>query len=327
MLVNFNIKKSAFLEIKIKNKINQKLTLFFNLLNSKLTDRWIELVDQNNNKKNEIVFSYKRIFNENEIINMLSDFKKSISYINENYDRKLIENFDINDLKNNYHILNDLHEEFELYGERIVELKEKKIFSENLEDNFLLLNNLIHNFESIIRSNNESCSCLIDFKPYNLFCDLKDEDYFLFTPEITWGTLYLGYNTLGKNWFNALLDNDIDILKRKKIVSQEKFAAECYLNFMNNKIPSYYNNYNFYNWWIKNSISDFYNPNMTIKDFAFGYIPLGFLSSYEIENKRFFLSDNFDKEKWNMEVWSNFEEICEFKITKTDCFISQKILK
>lgn len=319
MLNNFFIEKRLHLEVKISNDTNETLTLYYYLIKSNLMNRWIDLIDRNNETKNKIVYNYKKKFNQIEIDSMIKEFKKTIFIINSMYDRDLEMVKDFDHIKNDKNLLNNLHEEFEIYGERFEELSQKKYINEKLNDSFLLLNNLIHTFEVILRDN-ENFSCLINFKPFDLFSPLHDEDFFLFSTQMLWGSIYLGYNMLGKNWFNTMLDNDVEVFKRKKIVSQSKFAAECYLNFVNNdNMPSYYNNYNFYNWWNKNSIGDYYEANMTIKDLAFGYIPLGFIYSFKINNEEnILITNSTDKDKWNNEVWNKFSKVTELKIIKNN---------
>jgi hypothetical protein len=46
-----------------------------------------------------------------------------------------------------------------------------------------------------------------------------------------WGKLYLGYNTLGKDWLNVFKDNDIEVIERDMVKPQRRFAAETWLNF------------------------------------------------------------------------------------------------
>ena len=54
----------------------------------------------------------------------------------------------------------------------------------------------------------------------------------LFNPTLDWGWLYLGYNTLGKNWMSVSFDDDVDAVERNQIRPQRRFAAELFMNFV-----------------------------------------------------------------------------------------------
>lgn len=308
------------LSIKAKNKKNNILTLNFHLINTNFTQRWSNLVSKNLQLDHKLVYDYTKIFSEEEIDIYFLELKNLIISINKSYDRKLKEVDTLEDLKNNFHVLNELHEEFEIYGDRCENREiNNLLYNLQLDKDFLRLNNLIHRFETIFRSFNTSCTCLMNFKPTIIHENLKDEDYFLFSQHLEWGVLYLGYDTLGKNWYNSALDDDPGVVLRKKIIPQKRFAAESFLCFNIDKRLSFYNNIVFYNWWKKNNFSKEYDPNLTLKEFAFGYIPLAVLTSYQInknEKINFFPMDLTSNEKfeWNKTVWSDFDEIIKFEI-------------
>jgi len=321
--------ESAKLLIKIKSKKNNNiLTLNFNLINNSLVNRWVNLIDRNLYLNNTLSFDYTKMLSNEEIKKYFLELKRVISNINFYYDKKLKEVDFLEDLKDNFQILNYLHEEFEVYGERC---ENREIpYNAELDKNFLRLNNLIHRFETLFRSFNTSCTCLINFRPSDIHENLKDEDYFLFSQYLEWGVLYLGYDTLGKNWYNSAIDEDSDVVLRKKIVPQKRFAAESFLCFNVDRRFSFYNNIHFHNWWIKNDFSKEYNPNLTLKEFAFGYAPLATLISYRInkeEKIKFFPMDltDGDKFEWSKKIWSDFDEIIKFEIVRPSFYLNSKI--
>lgn len=198
-----------------------------------------------------------------------------------------------------------------------------------LHEAFLKLNEQIHNFEAVFRTWNNTdksiCTCLIDFMPDKplenivpsdyLHEKLNPEDFILFTPEHQWGWLYLGYNTLGKHWSSACHDNDVEVVKRNQIRPQQRFAAEMYMNF---RPGSFYNSrISLHKWWTTNDFSKFVDPELRLRDLAFGFIPVGQLQGYALNKDMIIDSKTItDQESWNLNVWSKFNSIKSAKVIK-----------
>ena len=341
-------KKNKTLKVTVENsKTQDNLELFYAIVDMDIADRWSRLIDENNSRNNLIKFNYRKILNEVEIEENFQEFKQNIEYINAHYDRHLTEIVSVEDLRNNAHVLNDLHEEFEVYGDRLEHLISEGYFdkpSEHPEYNpvwpgdihdkithaaFLRLNEQIHNFEAVYRTWNKEtksiCTCLFDFLPKGdpndivpedyLHEPLEPEDYFLFTSEHKWGWLYLGYNTLGKHWSSACHDDDTEVVIRGQIRPQARFAAESYMNFRPDS--DYSTRIDLYNWWRKNNFSEKINPRMRLEDLALGFIPVARLHSYKIkEGEIIHLPELSEKEKieWNINVWSAFNSIKKAEI-------------
>lgn len=319
-------KKNSSLIVKIKStKHNDTLDLFFNLLNVDIVDRWIEIINKNNELKKDLYFNYVKKLNDEEIKKHFNDFNKNINYINDNYDKKLINQINFEKVKNDLNILNLLHEDFQDYNYRLDNLEHeeennKKMLSEkHLMENFNKLNINIHNTESLI--NNDENFCLIRFLD-NQNEDLKEKDYFLFSDILIWGTVYLGYNTIGKNFVDCFKDNDINLVKQKKVRPQRTFSSEIYINFndhQSNKNPNDIK-LEFYKWWIDNKLSQYYS-DISVKDFTFGLIPIGFLHAYIINKKYYMINDKLDKKDWNQKIWRSFDTIVCYEIKKNNPFL------
>jgi len=328
-------KQDKFLVIQAGNTTNDVLELRYNLLDTDVCDRWIGLINENNNRNNSLRYNYRKILSDSEIDQRFQNFKDNINFINRNYDRKLKDIVSLEYLKNNQDILNDLHEEYEIYGDRLEELVNIGYFnnpknfpkyyhpvwpgSKNSNDKevheaFLLLNEQIHNFEAIYRNytrrDQTLCTCLWDFMPAGLHEDLKPEDYFLFTPNHLWGWAYLGYNTLGKHWASSCNDNDVEVVRRKQVRPQTRFAAETYMNFSLRE-PEHGMQVNLYNWWLKNDFSKIMNPaEMKLSDIALGFIPIGKIIGYRINHEDFqMINQDTNKGLWNKHIWSRFNTI------------------
>ena len=319
----------------------------YHILDTNVSERWIALIDKNTILGNKLKYNYRKILNDKEIEKDFQIFKTNVDLINAGYDRQLTILTTVEDLYINRHkVLNDLHEEYEIYGDRLSEIINCDYFSKPMSfpnlykepwpgmiqdkivhDAFLLLNEQIHNFESIFRAKsnpeNTLCSCLIDFLPKGyptnfkpeefLHEPLKPEDYFLFSPETHWGWMYLGYNTLGKHWISTMMDDDVEVVKRGQIRPQARFAAECYMHFK--KTRSFATQWKLYKWWTKNNFSEILDPCMKLDELALGYIPIGKIYSYKINNEQEVkVPDNVNTIEWNKDVWSRFDNITDIKI-------------
>ena len=315
-----------------------KLTLIYSLYDIDVVNRWIELINENNRRNNSLRYNYRKVLNADEIEARFQTFKDNIAYLNANYDRSLTDIVSVEYLRSNQHILNDLHEEFEIYGDRMAALITKGYFNDPMSfeeydepwpglkhnktthEAFLTLNEQIHNFETIYRTwddpSRSLCTCLVDFMPAGLHAPLKTEDYFLFTPDHEWGCAYLGYNTLGKHWSSTMHDNDIDVVRRGAVRPQRRFAAEMYMNFSTPFMAQ--TRVEFYKWWTENNISNHHDPSMKLEDWAMGYIPVARLSEYYInEGEAINIPLGWsrkEKLEWNNQVWSQFSAIISVEI-------------
>ena len=206
----------VFLEVVF----DKGLKVYFKLYNNDLTYRWINLVNQCNNENNKINSNYFKIFSQKEIEILFEDLCDTIELINTVHERKIPSVESLKWLISNPKILNDLHEEYEIYGDNTNHI---------INDEMQKLNDLIHIFENII-AKRKTFFCCVNYVTKK-FENLKYEDYFLFSESLEWGYVYLGYNTLGKNWREVLFSDDVDAVERKQIRPQTTFSSEYYLHF------------------------------------------------------------------------------------------------
>lgn len=323
--------------VDTNNKIH-KLT--FELYNSSLAKRWRSIVERNIQENNSIHSSFINLTYD-RISEVLIEFNNIVAVINKLYDKQLPKfiNTDILDQQ----ILNDLHEEYEIYGDRLQSFIDMGYFDEPkkftelynplwpgdvqnfvLHDHFLRLNELIHTCEELIENKNNlfiPMSALIDYYPQGLHETLQDIDKLYLTTNFTWGKLYLGYNTLGKDWLEVQRHNDIDVIKRNQVRPQERFAAECWLNFTQDDNNNWTAT-NFENWYtslpddIKSKV-----PVNNISELCLGRFEIGYLAiTSELVNYHSNIDDWLSTEhpikgQWNREVFSTFKAIksIEFK--------------
>ena len=302
---------------KDKNKHRIPITI----LDTSLGNRWAGLLIKNqrflSGKKLHSTFSNYTLKDLSHIVDTLNTISKKI---NREYDRKLPSFHNSSSL--NETILNALHEEFEFYGTRIDDLSQRPNFSETLHNNFLLLNELIHITEDLIHSNNDefrpipTMSVLVDYYPQSTFSEIEDIDKLHLRTDFKWGGIYLGYNTLGKDWLKVAYDNDLEVIERDMIKPQSRFSAETWINFGPDD-------------WLNHNIVKFEQWYRTLPKELQSKVPIGDLNTLSLGrfhighveiNDQYFLKyhDNISdwlspnhpiKKKWNEEVFSTFRKI------------------
>jgi hypothetical protein len=333
-------KNDQSLIVTAGNNNGSRLHIKFKILDTDISDRWLDMIKQNQQASNTIQANYRKILNPDERNENFAEFRDNILKINSMYDIVLDDVISLEHLHANQNVLNDLHEEFEIYGDRLQYLLDTRYFNDpdaspelataiwpgrrqnfDLHDRFLRLNEQIHNFEAVFRNwetpDQGLCTCLVDYLPAGIHQDLKPEDFFLFGSDLQWGWMYLGYNTLGKHWSSVLNENDIEVVKRHAVRPQARFAAEFYMHFGRPSL-TYVNRVKFYNWWMKNNLSEVHDPDMKLSELALGYIPMARISDYKIgDGESITIPVTYshkDAKEWNVNVWSKFNKIINIQI-------------
>ena len=224
-------------QFKFKTTTGESKKLHYQLFDTPITRRWVEIIKQNIEKEHT-----PRGVLTNYIPEDLPVVQKKMAdileFINSKYDRKLntYPELDIY----TFEVLNYLHYEFELFGDRNQELKDSGKWDSELHRQFLLLNETIHMYEDVLKNISDAemglnpyMACTWNYKQKDFKGEVTDEDTSFFTTNFLWGHLYLGYNTLGKDWLAVQQDNDIEVIERKEVRPQHRFAAESWLYFGN----------------------------------------------------------------------------------------------
>ena len=148
---------------------------------------------------------------------------------------------------------------------------------------------------------------------------ITDKDKLLLTSQYKWGDIYLGYNTLGKDYLAVMKDNDVRLIQNNQVKPQERYAAEVWLNFgPDHELPT---RFKFANW--MDTLDDETRKKININDVQ-GRLYLGKLiiddSFFKIDsNDEHWRQDNHDcKLRWNKEVFSTFREVVDVIITEVD---------
>ena len=216
------------LKVTFLDKFDKTHSLYYRIYDTDLANRWMKLIETNKSQK-------KKLFNKftNQIYSDLPEvtenLNKIVTDINKRYDQQLPIYDTLDTDKLNY-----LHEQFEVYGDRVEEFSKNKTWTDELHQLFLRLNDAIHLTEDVLKTKSRdwpSFAMLYDYIPQEHHLPINEEDKFLLRPNLQWGKIYLGYNTLGKDWLKVQCDNDIEVVERDQVRPQERFAAESWLNF------------------------------------------------------------------------------------------------
>jgi len=112
--------RSKILEIICQHlQTKDELKLYYTITSTDIASRWVGLVNKNNELNNKLRFNYRKILSDVEIEAQRLEFQLNIEYINANYDIKVPEITSVENLRLNSNVLNDLHEQFEVYGDRL----------------------------------------------------------------------------------------------------------------------------------------------------------------------------------------------------------------
>jgi len=212
--------------------------------------------------------------------------------------------------------LNILHHEFE-----------SNLTSIDDQTTGLELNQIIHQIEKIltgIHSRTLNYISIISPKDMSISIPLLPE-YKLFAVNFTdWGDLVLGYGTTGKNWFDAILDNDADLINRQGISNKKEIFPEFYNTFFYGENTLYhlshllhvssnafmYNNYRKLDSDTKKNV-----PIGDLNELSFGKLILG-----HIDYTHFCKTENIDKDKFLNNLHYRKSKIKEWNLTKFTTF-------
>jgi len=306
----------AFLKIIFLDNKEKEHCLTFRLSNSDISSRWQRIVKVNQ-QSNKTIHTVLMNTTYEGLSKIHTELEFVLYRIKEMYDRTLPL---ISGEELTRHQLNVLHEHFELYGDRILELQEKNMLSRDVTNDemhiaFCRLNELIHSYEDGLANKNlrfPRMSALIDYYPAGIYEPLLERDRIHLASDFKWGSLYLGYNTLGKDWASVWVDNDLEVIERNQARPQKRFAAETWINF-GADLPDFERREEFEKWYLKlpkelqSKI-----PMDNYNELSFGRIHIGdividdYFLKYESNPHAWQLPSSDAKRNWNYLVFSTF---------------------
>lgn len=312
------------------------LVLSFGLQENSLKDRWVEMVKRRNNNQ-EIKFNLTLSNKSKEDLpEMKEKLNVIISKLNQTYDRPMPLCETVEDITRER--LNRLHEEFENYGARLDEYFRAgsfgtthdawytKDFDQNIHETWLKLNEQIHMTEAAMGCDPDEphYMCATQYYPFERGCDVNPEDKLFLTTDMNWGELYLGYNTLGKDYMDTCWDNDVRVVTNDQIKIQEQFSTEVYLNFSFNRYKKSMEQ-EFWVWY--KGLDPDTQKLIPIHDrnaLSLGRYYLGAImfdkTFYDFyPNFTAWENGNIDlRKKWNIEVFSKIDKIVKIEVVPLD---------
>jgi hypothetical protein len=213
-------------------------------------------------------------------------------------------------------ILNRLHYEFESNLKNMVN-----------QDIALELNQIIHQIEKIItdlKSEMLNYISIISPKDMNISIPLLPE-YKLFAVNFTnWGDLVLGYATTGKNWFDAILDKDTELINRQEVKNKKEILPEFYCTYFHGENTKQHlshlfhvdsNSYMYDNYNKLDKETKLNVPIGDLNELSFGKLILG-----HIDYSHFCTMENIDKDKFLNDLRFRKSTIKEWNLTKFTTF-------
>ena len=302
------------------------LPLKYELQPNSLREKWIQAVRMKEKDENSFLYASFSNKNENDL-EYLKDLGNSIINDINTFDevKELYGDGRLPLLQGNadkaidQKLMNELHEKFEEYGEYV----SKNEVSQENNDRWMDLNEWIHITEmaiSISPTGFPPYSCLCSIHPAYIGEPLDELDKLFLDNEFPWGGLYLGYNTLGKDYAHAMYDNDTRLILNDQVKVQTHYSTEVWLNFSETTWMYRDMERTFYHWY--ESLSQDVQEKIPIHDrnkLALGRYHLGriiidetFLNFHnDIDAWR---TDPELQCRWNNEVFSKVEEFIGIEI-------------
>jgi hypothetical protein len=308
------------LEVSIKDKFDKLHKLRYSIYDTSLSSKWADLTNINLKNPNHKVSSVFNNRSEKDVPEITQQIKNIVSKITTEYDREITTFDELDTQKLNY-----LHEEFEIFGERMDELALESKLTETLTSNFFALNEHIHMCEDAMLTTSNTWGrfgVLYDIHPLGLHLSVNDEDKLYLEYGRSWGKLYLGYNTLGKDWAAVAKDNDIEVIARDMVKPQKRFSAEAWLYFSRDCLSV--QNISFFQKWVKTLPVELQKkvPYHNLNELSLGKMILGELVidhnflKYDPNPNNWKIFNHPSKLKWNHEVFTTFRSVESIKLYK-----------
>jgi hypothetical protein len=318
------------LKVTFVDYSKEETTLSYHVYDTHLSKKWINITKKNLCNPDCRIHSVLNNYDEKSLHKLYQRLREITMGINSLQPKQLpvFETYGVKEL-------NYLHEEFENYGQvldgatlktSLVKLAiNQNLNSTELRDLYFSLNEHIHACEDALSYSIKKFAqggALYDLHPLGLHEEIEEDDKLYLSPGTKWGGLYLGYNTLGKDWFNVAKDNDIEVVERKMVKPQRRFAAETWMNF-GGDVTHAEASRTFYRWVQSLPIQvRQYIPTDDLNELTLGRFMLGEVIINEVflkyePNYNYWLVPNHPcKIKWNTEVFNTFEKIKKITIVE-----------
>lgn len=289
--------------------------LDFQVYNTTIAQRWLDTIRENQLDPNKTIHSVFINKTSDDLLSVHTEMNEHIEIINKFY-HTLVPVYST-EIPLTHEQLNELHFHYEQYGDYIKFMPIDASSTKVIHASFLRLNELIHIYEYAVESEKEfpNMNMLFDYWPQTIFKPIQERDKHYLRVNHKWGQLYLGYNTLGKDWCATYSDNDIDLVKRQSVRPQRRFAAEAWINFSKND-DEYTNTMVFEDWYdgldeeTKKLVPYDDLNELTMGKFLIGEVVINNkLLSFEPDINQWLIPNSKTKADWNRQVFSKFQEI------------------
>ena len=306
----------------LDNDNNQHI-LNYRIYDTMLAKKWMSVIRANQSDLSKYIHTVFYNVTGKNVLDIYKNLTDTILKINEEYDT-LLPIFEMSQIDGEK--LNYLHSMFEHYGDRIPELEDNNKNTNSLNFNFLSLNELIHTYELALGNQNRKFSSMaatMDYYPQTIFRNIEPLDKLNVRNRYNWGQLFLGYNTLGKDWLTACTDNDLDLVRRNAVKPQQRFAAEIWFSFSELEWFEISATEHFENWYyslpteLKLKVPIENISDMVLGKFLIGEILIDeYFLKFDPNMDNWLLPNSASKKRWNAGVFSTFKQIEKVKITR-----------
>lgn len=311
----FEKTKAVTYTFELEDKTPLRLTYL--LQANSLREKWINEI-KTHRKKNNSSLNLKISNKDRSHLKELTEKLNSIiNDLNNGYDFQILPT--LNGIENiERETLNHLHEIFEEYGANTLLYRGEKIHHLWLD-----LNEWIHITEVAMETTDDSFpsySAVVTVYPPYPGRKLEEKDKLFLSTEFSWGQLYLGYNTLGKDYMSAAQDDDVRVVTNKQVKVQEMYSSETWLCFQSMSTMQKMIEMQFYQWYetIEQEAQELI-PVENLNVLGLGRYYLGhilinkdLLDFHPIKEDWYF--DQKLQKRWNSEVFSKVKKIKHIKI-------------
>lgn len=293
------------------------LRLTYLLQANSLREKWINEIKTHKNKND----SWINLKISNKDRSHLKELTEKLNFIinnlNSGYDFQILPT--LSGIENiERETLNYLHEIFEEYGANPLLYR-----GEIIHNLWLDLNEWIHITEVAMETTDDSFpsySAVVTIYPPYPGRKLEEKDKLFLSTEFSWGQLYLGYNTLGKDYMSAAQDDDVRVVTNKQVKVQEMYSSEAWLCFQSMSPMQKMTEMQFYQWYetIEQEAQELIpvgNLNVLgLGRYYLGHILINkdLLDFHPIKEDWYF--DQKLQKRWNSEVFSKVKKIKHIKI-------------
>ena len=302
-------------EYVMKDGDGNKHSLFYYLYHTPFISKWTELVKKNLSNPGHSIYQSLNNLTFEDLNKITTDLKECCTWLNkQGYGPKLPVYNKFNNTR-----LNELHEIFEQWG---IVRDNKKDPHGIIESKWFSLNENIHQCEDVLTARNLNTYLnmggLIDIHPLGLHNDLTEDDKLLLTTEFKWGELYLGYNTLGKDYLTIMQTNDIRAIDNDEVKPQTRYAAESWQFFGLDQLPVHCAQA--FSMWYQ-TLPEATKKKIPLNDLTLGRIILGKLiphmtpSCMDVDKNLLHWESAMHscKDVWNKKYYSTFVDVTEIK--------------